>query len=165
MRRRPELMQLEMGISTRRYFPASGTAGLERSRVRGKSRVPWPAAHDHKNHVAGVGRQAAGGVQHKYPRFPSLRCVRFYTLRASQCKLHSVGCKFKFMCGIVGYVGKQSASPIIIEGLRRLEYRGYDSAGVAILDGNAFQTRRKKGRIDDGLARLVQLEPLRGRLG
>jgi glucosamine--fructose-6-phosphate aminotransferase (isomerizing) len=69
------------------------------------------------------------------------------------------------MCGIVGYVGKQSASPILLEGLRRLEYRGYDSAGVAILEGNAFQTRRKKGRIDEGLARLVQLDPLRGHLG
>src|SRR5690349_14417899 len=42
MRLRPELMQLEMGISTRRYLPASGTAGLERSRVSGKRRVPWP---------------------------------------------------------------------------------------------------------------------------
>src|SRR5262249_38386043 len=42
MRRRPELMQLEMGISTRRYLPASGTAGLERSLVRGKRRCPCP---------------------------------------------------------------------------------------------------------------------------
>src|SRR5437016_12399692 len=42
MRRKPELMQLEMGMSTRRYFPASGTAGLARSLVRGNSRVPWP---------------------------------------------------------------------------------------------------------------------------
>src|ERR1043166_204734 len=123
------------------------------------------AAHDHRKHVAGVGRHTAGGVQHKYPRVPSLRCVRFYTCRASECKLHSVGFNFKFMCGIVGYVGKQSASPILLEGLRRLEYRGYDSAGVAILEGNAFQTRRKKGRIDEGLARLVQLDPLRGHLG
>ena len=37
------------------------------------------------------------------------------------------------MCGIIGYVGKRQASPIILEGLRRLEYRGYDSAGVAVL--------------------------------
>src|SRR5882724_6487180 len=42
MRRKPELMQLEMGMSTRRYFPASGTAGLARSLVKGNSRVPWP---------------------------------------------------------------------------------------------------------------------------
>ena len=42
MRRSNELMQFEMGMSTNRYFPASGTAGLERSRVRGNSRVPWP---------------------------------------------------------------------------------------------------------------------------
>lgn len=39
------------------------------------------------------------------------------------------------MCGIVGYIGKQDASPIIIEGLRRLEYRGYDSAGICTLNG------------------------------
>src|SRR5690242_16257516 len=42
MRRRPELMQLEMGMSTMRYFPASGTAGFARSLVRGNNRVPWP---------------------------------------------------------------------------------------------------------------------------
>jgi len=39
------------------------------------------------------------------------------------------------MCGIVGYVGPKECTPILIEGLRRLEYRGYDSAGVAVLDG------------------------------
>ena len=43
------------------------------------------------------------------------------------------------MCGIVGYTGSHEASPILLAGLRRLEYRGYDSAGVAILDGDPFQ--------------------------
>ena len=47
------------------------------------------------------------------------------------------------MCGIIGYVGKQSASPILLAGLRRLEYRGYDSAGVAILNHAAIQVRKK----------------------
>ena len=55
------------------------------------------------------------------------------------------------MCGIIGYVGKKAASPILLEGLRRLEYRGYDSAGVAILDNAGLSLRRKKGRIDDGI--------------
>ena len=47
------------------------------------------------------------------------------------------------MCGIIGYVGKKSAGPILIEGLRRLEYRGYDSAGVAALDGGRLEIRKK----------------------
>jgi glucosamine--fructose-6-phosphate aminotransferase (isomerizing) len=51
------------------------------------------------------------------------------------------------MCGIVGYVGPQEASPILLEGLRRLEYRGYDSAGVAILNGSALRTIRRAGKI------------------
>jgi len=46
------------------------------------------------------------------------------------------------MCGIIGYVGKKAASPILLEGLRRLEYRGYDSAGVAALDGPALEVRK-----------------------
>jgi glucosamine--fructose-6-phosphate aminotransferase (isomerizing) len=46
------------------------------------------------------------------------------------------------MCGIVGYVGAEPALPIVLEGLRRLEYRGYDSAGVAIVDGTLAVTKR-----------------------
>jgi glucosamine--fructose-6-phosphate aminotransferase (isomerizing) len=69
------------------------------------------------------------------------------------------------MCGIIGYVGKKAASPILLEGLRRLEYRGYDSAGVAILDGGRLALRRKKGRIDDGIARVLKAEPAAGSLG
>ncbi len=49
------------------------------------------------------------------------------------------------MCGIIGYVGKKAASPILLEGLRRLEYRGYDSAGVAILDGGRLARAQEKG--------------------
>jgi len=52
------------------------------------------------------------------------------------------------MCGIVGYIGKQEAYPIIIKGLQRLEYRGYDSAGVAILDGE-LKMFKKKGKVSD----------------
>jgi len=69
------------------------------------------------------------------------------------------------MCGIIGYVGKKAASPILLEGLRRLEYRGYDSAGVAILDNAAFSLRKKKGRIDEGIARVLKAEPAAGSLG
>ena len=69
------------------------------------------------------------------------------------------------MCGIIGFVGKKSASPILLEGLRRLEYRGYDSAGVALLHEGNLLLRKKKGKINDGLARLLKSEPVAGNLG
>ena len=69
------------------------------------------------------------------------------------------------MCGIIGYVGKKAASPILLEGLRRLEYRGYDSAGVAVLDNARLSLRKKKGRIDEGIARVLKAEPAGGSLG
>src|SRR6185295_9737904 len=69
------------------------------------------------------------------------------------------------MCGIVGYVGKQQATAIILEGLRRLEYRGYDSAGISVLADKTIRTRKKKGKIDEGLGKLLQTEPLQGLIG
>ena len=51
------------------------------------------------------------------------------------------------MCGIVGYTGKKQASPILLEGLRRLEYRGYDSAGIAVQHGTTIEVRKKAGRV------------------
>ncbi len=69
------------------------------------------------------------------------------------------------MCGIVGYIGKQASAPIILEGLRRLEYRGYDSAGMSVLDGGGLQTRKKKGKIDEGLAKFLQSDPVHGSVG
>ncbi len=53
------------------------------------------------------------------------------------------------MCGIVGYIGKQEAYPILINGLHRLEYRGYDSAGVALLEGNTLNVYKAKGKVSD----------------
>lgn len=70
-----------------------------------------------------------------------------------------------FMCGIVGYIGKRQASPILLEGLRRLEYRGYDSAGMAVLDGGSLQVHKQRGKIDEGLALLLRKQPLQGTLG
>src|SRR5207244_1517812 len=69
------------------------------------------------------------------------------------------------MCGIVGYVGGQQAAPILLEGLRRLEYRGYDSAGLSVLNQAELQTRKKKGKIDEGLGRLLNARPTTGQLG
>jgi glutamine---fructose-6-phosphate transaminase (isomerizing) len=69
------------------------------------------------------------------------------------------------MCGIIGYVGKKSASPVLLEGLRRLEYRGYDSAGIAVLQEADLLVRKKLGRIDSGLATFLQSSPVSGNLG
>ena len=68
------------------------------------------------------------------------------------------------MCGIVGYVGKQAASPVLLEGLRRLEYRGYDSAGLATLAGGELQVRKCVGRVAR-LAQLLEQQPVKGSLG
>jgi glucosamine--fructose-6-phosphate aminotransferase (isomerizing) len=69
------------------------------------------------------------------------------------------------MCGIVGYVGKKSVVPIIIEGLRRLEYRGYDSAGIAVAgDGDGLQLRRAEGKLRN-LEEAIRQNPLHGSYG
>jgi len=68
------------------------------------------------------------------------------------------------MCGIVGYVGEKSAVGIIVEGLKRLEYRGYDSAGVAVIDGGGLHVRRAVGRIK-ALEAVLRERPLSGALG
>jgi len=69
------------------------------------------------------------------------------------------------MCGIVGYVGKKSVVPIIIEGLRRLEYRGYDSAGIAVAgNGDGLQLRRAEGKLRN-LEEVIRQKPLDGSYG
>ena len=68
------------------------------------------------------------------------------------------------MCGIVGYIGSGHAAPIIFDGLKRLEYRGYDSAGLAVVGDGALQLRRSVGKIDRLGARLIEA-PVTGSVG
>jgi glucosamine--fructose-6-phosphate aminotransferase (isomerizing) len=68
------------------------------------------------------------------------------------------------MCGILGYVGRREAEPILVEGLRRLEYRGYDSAGLATLTGPKLHLRKRAGRVAE-LSKLLSTHPAPGCVG
>ena len=68
------------------------------------------------------------------------------------------------MCGIVGYVGPRLATPLLLEGLKRLEYRGYDSAGVAIMNGVGVETVKEAGKISR-LEAMLAAKPVQGTTG
>ena len=68
------------------------------------------------------------------------------------------------MCGIVGYIGTREAYPILIEGLQSLEYRGYDSAGIALIDKGVMSVYKNKGKVA-GLKALVDKKTRKGTIG
>jgi len=68
------------------------------------------------------------------------------------------------MCGIIGYIGMRGATPVLLEGLKRMEYRGYDSAGVAVMNGAGVETRKAAGKISQ-LERALAASPVAGEMG
>lgn len=65
----------------------------------------------------------------------------------------------KIMCGIVGYVGAKECTAILVNSLTKLEYRGYDSAGIAVFEGDRIKTVKAKGKLKEGLIKKLENEP------
>src|SRR5256714_12300108 len=112
---------------------------------------------------------AASGLALRIMNNPASAPLRYFFAGLAATSLHllrvrSAATRVTIMCGIVGYVGRAHATPILLDGLRRLEYRGYDSAGISVVERGNLETRKCAGRIA-ALTKRVRKEPVSGSLG
>src|SRR5262249_36524822 len=127
---------------------ASGSSGAPGARRRRRSSTATASKSSRDDRRSALAIRSGRRV-HSYSLSPAI-ILKFHTGAA--------------MCGIVGYTGPREAEPILIEGLRRLEYRGYDSSGLATLAGRRLNLRKRAGRIQN-LVHLLQEKPAPGTAG
>ncbi len=115
----------------------------------------------HERCAAGfAGRRSSGGSERNEVERNDEK-HRVESVHLSSFMIH----RLMLMCGIVGYVGNKQVVPLIIDGLRKLEYRGYDSAGIAVVnEGHELEIRRAEGKLRN-LEEVIRLSPLDGTYG
>src|SRR5262249_59948473 len=113
--------------------------------------------------MRGLSSQQVHRSTRRSPRALLLSLVLGKSLRRIGQRKESEG-KSNRMCGIMGYLGHKDVVPVLIDGLKRLEYRGYDSAGIAVVNGTEIQVRRASGKLKQ-LEEALQKNPCHGSFG